>query len=140
MATPEPPDFAEVPNPACYPPYPYNTLGKSIPIVPPPMHDPNAVSNPMKYVPSAANPESSFDKNGMFRGPRVSVSRTEGGTTVVTTDASTAPSWFKHVEVRQVNNGWEIMRGRDGFPDSYDWDRWVFTSKADLAKFIVDKF
>ncbi len=122
MATPEPPDFAEVPPPPSYTP------------------------DPMKYVPSAAIPDASLNTGGKFmttegfKGPRVSVSRTEGGTTVVTRDCESAKSYFHHVEIKQVNNGWELLRGRDGYPDRYDWDAWVFASKADLAKFIVDKF
>jgi hypothetical protein len=112
MATPEPPDFKEVP--------------------PPPAYDPN------KYIPSAANPESSFDEKGKFRGPRVSVSRTEGGTTVVTRDTDTATSYFKWVTIKQVANGWMVIREDNSV--YAENGVWVFPTKADLAKFIVDKF
>ena len=92
MATPEPPDFAEVPNPKMYAPE--------------------------------------------WKG--VTVTSGERGHTVVTRDVDSAASYFKSVRIQQVNNGWAIYRG-DLF-GGYEPDTWVFTSKADLAKFIVDKF
>lgn len=113
MATPEPPDFAEVPN-------------------------------PMTYVPTSSNPATPFDAEGKFKascglnGPRVSVTRTEGGTTVVTRDTETGPSYFKLVVIEQVANGWMLTRDEDSIFGG--GGVWVFPTKADLAKFITDKF